>query len=78
VSAKLIPADDTSTGVLESRRRVGGLVGGADVGAGRDDLIDAVEDVVGKRAPASWAVHARGMPQLSPLASVVGTRSVRR
>jgi len=35
--------------VLEGRGQVGGLVGRADVGAGRDDLVDPVEDLVGER-----------------------------
>ena len=33
---------------LLDRRRHVGLVEGPDVGAGRDDLIDPVEDIVGK------------------------------
>src|ERR1035441_5340326 len=35
-------------GALQCRGEVGGLIGCADVGAGRDDLVDPVEDVVGQ------------------------------
>jgi hypothetical protein len=35
-------------GALECRRDVGGLIGRADVGAGWDDLVDPVEDLVGQ------------------------------
>jgi hypothetical protein len=34
---------------LEGRGKVGGLVGRADIGAGRNDLVDPVEDLVGER-----------------------------
>ena len=47
-AARAVEGAAAQARVLQGRGLVG-LVEGADVGAGRDDLVDAVEDVVGER-----------------------------